>query len=58
MRTVIIAYCEIQQLILQVAKWVGDLFNDGVYHTNIHLKKIPFLDEKPPDQLDRSDQCE
>ena len=37
---------------LMVAKWVGDLFNDGIYHTSIHLKNIPFLDEKPPDQLD------
>ena len=37
----------------QVAKWVGDLFNHGIYHTGIHFKRIPYLDEKVPDQLDR-----
>ena len=37
----------------QVAKWVGDFFNSGIYHTTIHNKQIPFLDEKAPDQLSR-----
>eukprot|EP00731_Ephydatia_muelleri_P014815 Em0008g535a len=37
---------------LVVAKWVGDLFNDGIYHIGIHLKKIPFLDERSPEELD------
>ena len=37
----------------QVAKWVGDLFNEGIYHIGINLKKIPFLDEKSPEQLDK-----
>ncbi|KAL5491512.1 hypothetical protein EMCRGX_G016811 [Ephydatia muelleri] len=36
---------------LMVAKWVGDLFNSGIYHATIHYKNIPFLDEKAPDQL-------
>ena len=36
-----------------MAKWVGDIFNSGIYHTTIHNKKIPFLDEKAPDQLNR-----
>ena len=36
-----------------MAKWVGDFFNTGIYHTTIHNKKIPFLDEKSPDQLNR-----
>jgi CBS domain-containing protein len=26
------------------AKWVGDKLNDGFYHTALHIKGIPFLD--------------
>lgn len=27
------------------AKWTGDYFNHGVYHSLIHLKNLPFLEE-------------
>ncbi|XP_002740900.1 H(+)/Cl(-) exchange transporter 6 [Saccoglossus kowalevskii] len=34
---------------LMVAKWVGDLFNHGIYDIHIQLKKIPLLGwEAPP----------
>lgn len=29
------------------AKWVGDHLNDGIYHTAMHIKKIPFLENEP-----------
>jgi CBS domain-containing protein len=29
---------------LMVAKWVGDIFNKGIYDIHIHLKKIPLLE--------------
>jgi hypothetical protein len=38
--------------ILQVAKWVGDLFNDGLYNHHIDLKKTPFLGWESPEQMD------
>ena len=37
---------------VMVSKWVGDLFNDGIYHIGIHLKKYPYLDWETPEQLD------
>lgn len=29
------------------AKWVGDHLNDGIYHTALHVKGIPFLENEP-----------
>ena len=37
-------------LLLQVAKWVGDIFNKGLYDGHILLKKIPFLEQESPRQ--------
>ena len=37
----------------QVAKWVGDIFNRGIYDTHIELKKTPFLEWESPRQLDK-----
>ena len=31
-------------LTLMVAKWVGDIFNEGLYDIHIHLRKIPILE--------------
>lgn len=36
-----------------VAKWVGDIFNTGIYHIHITLKKMPHLDWESPLQMNR-----
>ncbi|KAL5491559.1 hypothetical protein EMCRGX_G016866 [Ephydatia muelleri] len=38
---------------VMVAKWVGDLFNTGIYHIHITLKRIPHLDGESPYQMNR-----
>ena len=37
----------------QVAKWVGDLFNKGLYDIHIDLKEVPFLEWDTPAELAR-----
>ncbi len=38
---------------LQVAKWVGDLFNEGIYDHHIELKGTPLLGWESPRRMDR-----
>ena len=36
-------------IVLMVAKWVGDLFTEGIYDEHIGLAKVPLLSwEAPP----------
>jgi len=37
--------------LLKVAKWSGDMFNDGLYDIHIHLKGVPLLEWDVPDGL-------
>ncbi|XP_064608888.1 H(+)/Cl(-) exchange transporter 7-like [Liolophura sinensis] len=35
-------------IVLIVAKWVGDFFNEGIYDMHIHLQGVPMLEWEPP----------
>ena len=35
-------------LALMAARWVGNVFNEGLYDVHIHLKKMPILEEEVP----------
>lgn len=35
-------------LVIMVAKWVGDLFNEGLYDIHIRLARVPILGWDPP----------
>ncbi len=37
----------------QVAKWVGDLFNEGIYDKHIELKGTPLLGWESPQRMER-----
>ena len=37
---------------MQVAKWIGDLFNEGLYNHHIDLKNTSFLGWESPEQMD------
>jgi len=39
--------------VIQVAKWSGDLFNEGLYDIHIHLKGIPLLEWDVPPKMNR-----
>ena len=34
---------------LMVAKWTGDIFNEGLYDIHIELRKIPLLEWESPE---------
>lgn len=36
-----------------MAKWVGDIFNHGLYDHHIELKSTPFLGWESPERMDR-----
>jgi chloride channel 6 len=38
---------------LMVAKWVGDLFNEGLYDIHIEVKEIPLLGWDSPEKMNR-----
>lgn len=33
---------------LMAARWIGNIFNEGLYDIHIHIKKLPFLEYDPP----------
>ena len=35
-------------LALMAARWVGNVFNEGLYDIHIHLKRLPYLEEDVP----------
>ncbi|XP_045214169.2 H(+)/Cl(-) exchange transporter 7-like isoform X2 [Mercenaria mercenaria] len=35
-------------VVLMVSKWIGDLFNEGIYDMHIHLQGVPLLGWEPP----------
>jgi hypothetical protein len=41
-------------LTLMPARWVGNLFNEGLYDIHINLKKIPFLEKDAPRHVECS----
>lgn len=38
---------------LMVAKWVGDIFNEGLYDIHIEVREIPLLGWDSPEKMDR-----
>ncbi|KAJ8318965.1 hypothetical protein KUTeg_004056 [Tegillarca granosa] len=38
-------------IVLMVAKWIGDLFNEGIYDMHIHLQGVPLLGWEPSSML-------
>ena len=40
-------------MLLQVSKWVGDIFNEGLYDIHIEVKKTPLLGWDSPDHMEK-----
>ncbi|EWM24280.1 chloride channel 7 [Nannochloropsis gaditana] len=40
---------------LFLSRWVGNAFNESIYHMHIHLRKIPFLEPQCPQEARVSD---
>ena len=38
---------------LMTAKWIGDLFNEGLYDIHIEVREIPLLGWDSPEKMDR-----
>ncbi|KAL5474897.1 hypothetical protein EMCRGX_G026922 [Ephydatia muelleri] len=47
-----ISYGILILIAVAIAKWVGDLFNKGIYEIQIELKKTPFLEWESPNQME------
>ncbi|CAM9902453.1 unnamed protein product [Sphacelaria rigidula] len=42
-------------LTLMAARWVGNVFNEGLYDMQIHINKLPFLEDEVPSVASRND---
>ena len=40
-------------LTIFTAKFIGDLFSEGIYDLHVHLKRFPFLPDQPPRERER-----
>uniref|UniRef100_A0A7S2K5L0 Chloride channel protein n=1 Tax=Zooxanthella nutricula TaxID=1333877 RepID=A0A7S2K5L0_9DINO len=38
-------------IVVMAAKWVGDVFNEGIYDLHIHLRHVPLLEHRPEKHL-------
>lgn len=48
------AFCRcIVFFFFQVAKWTGDLFNEGIYDIHIHLRGVPLLEWETEVEMDK-----
>lgn len=39
-------------LVIMVAKWIGDIFNEGLYDIHIRLSRVPILGWDPPQMVE------
>jgi CBS domain-containing protein len=53
-----VQYCLPIMVTVMFAKWVGDIFNEGLYDIHIHLKHVPFLEPYPEGEMDAIRACD